>query len=236
MKQKIKLIIVLSLIVVCGVSTAAIFLTVNEFNPDRLKEPVFWIAFSFAVPVNVLAAIILHLWAVRKGSNDIVHLPVIYYVIAVFGVAYLAAGYGFIYKYKLTNPTIPLVVEMVITAAYFIVALFAMLGTNFITDTQREVKEKVLYVRMLQADVNDCKAKATTPAIARALERFAQNVECSDPMSHPSLAGIESSLTSAVKNINSSLDMGLEEAEIIKMIADAEALLDSRNRRCIMLK
>ena len=234
--KKGRLIILASVIIACLVSTVAIFLTINEFNPDRLKQPVFWISFIFAIPVNVIAAIILHLWSGHRGSKDIVHMPVIYYIIAAFGAAYLGSGYAFIYKYNITNKTIPLVVELVITGAYIIVAMFAMLGTDYIADTQREVKEKVLYIRMLQADVDDCRAKATTPAISRALANFAQNVECSDPMSHASLGGVESALTAAVANISSAITLGTAEDEILKMIADAEALLDSRNRRCMMLK
>jgi hypothetical protein len=234
--KKGRLIVLASLVIACLVSTAVIFLTIGAFNPDRLKQPVFWIAFMFAIPVNMVAAIILHAWSGHRGSKDIVHMPVIYYIIATFGALYLMAGYYFIYKLRLTDITIPLVVELVITGAYIIVALFAMLGADYIADTQREVKEKVLYIRMLHADVEDCRAKASSPAINKALERFAQNVECSDPMSHASLSGIESSLTSSVARISAALSTQEAEEDILKMIADAEALLDSRNRRCIMLK
>ena len=236
MKNKGRLFILAAIIIACLVSTAVIFLTINHFNPDRFKSGVFWVSFIFAIPVNMFAAIALHLWSGHKGSKDIVHMPVIYYVIATFGVAYLGAGYYFIYKLHLTDITIPLVVEIVITGAYIIVALFAMFGADYIADTQSEVKEKVLYIRMLQADVNDCRAKASSSAINNALERFAQNVECSDPMSHASLAGIESALTASVAKISAALSTQEAEEEILKMIADAEALLDSRNRRCIMLK
>lgn len=232
MKQKGRLIILASLIIACLAGTAILFLTVDK---DRLKEGVFWLAFAFAVPINLAVAIGLHVWSGHKGSKDIVQMPVVYYVIAVFGAAYLIAGLIFMYL-PFEKWTLPVIVEIVITAAYLIVALYATFAADYVTGRQQEVKEKVLYIRMLQADVDDCRAKTSSSAISRALENFAQNVECSDPMSHPSLAGIESSLTAAVAKISSALSLETAEEEILKMIADAEALLDSRNRRCIMLK
>ena len=83
--KKGRLIVLASLVIACLVSTAVIFLTIGAFNPDRLKQPVFWIAFVFAIPVNMVAAIILHAWSGHRGSKDIVHMPVIYYIIATFG-------------------------------------------------------------------------------------------------------------------------------------------------------
>ena len=236
MKNKGRLLILASIIIACLVSTAVILLLVGEFNPDRLKSGVFWLCFIFAIPVNMCAAIVLHLWSGHRGSKDIVHMPVVYYIIAVFGVLYLGVGYYFIFKWNVTKITGPLIAEIVITGAYIVVALVAMFGADYISSTQREVKEKVLYIRMLQADVDDCRSKTSIPAISKALERLSQNVECSDPMSHASLAGIESSLTATVAKISGALSTEEPEEEILKMIADAEALLDSRNRRCIMLK
>ena len=235
MKERGRLIILASLIITCVAGAAIVFLTINALNPDRFKEGVFWFAFAFAFPINIAVAIGLHVWSGHKGSKDIVHMPVVYYIIAIFGAAYLIAGLIFMYL-PLTQWTLPLIVEIIITAAYVITAIYVMFGADYITQTQREVKEKVLYIRMLQADVEDCRAKASAPAIYKALERFAQNVECSDPMSHASLAGIESALTAAVAKISAALSTQEEEEEILKMITDAEALLDSRNRRCIMLK
>ncbi len=234
MGKKGKNILLASVLIVFAVFTTILFLTVNKFCPKRLDSGVFWLAFVFAVPVNLLAAVGLHLWSNHKDSSDIVQLPAIYLVIAGGAIAYLLSGIIFMY-FNINKFLVPVIVELLITAAYVIVAMFMMFGTDYITETQKQTKQKVLYVRMLQADVEDCIPKATTPEVRKALTAFAEKVHYSDPMSHPSLAGIEGELSSTVTKISMALAQGDNDLAT-SLIATGEELLSQRNRRCIMLK
>ena len=131
--------------------------------------------------------------------------------------------------------TFPLIVELIITVAYAIVAMYAVFAAEHIMSGEREVKQKVLFIRLLQNDVEGCIAYATDPAIKNALSTLAEKVRFSDPMSHPSLAGVEAELSATVGEISMQLSAGNNQAAS-ELIRKAEIQLERRNSRCIILK
>lgn len=88
---------------------------------------------------------------------------------------------------------------------------------------------------MLIMDINDCIAKTSDSQVVSALNKFAEDVRFSDPMSHASLAGIESQISQTVAEISGKLD-GEDVQEVLDLIKKGETQLESRNKRCIMLK
>ncbi len=234
MRKSFRAIILAGLIIVSAAFTAILFLILNKVNPDRMKDPVFWFVFAFTIPVNVIVAVALHLWSGHKDSSDIVQMPVVYYLIAVFGLAYIVSGAIMMFL-PFKDWTVPVIVEILISVAYIGVAMYLMTAANYISKTQKHTKQKVLYVRMLQMDVEACISQAPTEKVRAALTDFAEKVHYSDPMSHESLSGVEKALSANVANISAILATGTEE-EALELIKTGLALLEQRNKRCIMLK
>ena len=223
--------ILVSALLIFGLLALILFLTI----PDaRLESAVFWIAFSFAIPVNFLAISAFTVWGFGKVGEKLFRLPAALYVAGGFTAAYLILGVIFMY-FKINGTTFPIIVYAIVTVAYAIAAIYAVLGTDYAGSVEREVKEKRLYIKMLEADVLDCAAMATLSESGAALRAFAENVRFSDPMSHPSLAGIEAELSTIVAGI--AADLGENpEADVTPKVKRAEAMLANRNNRCIMLK
>ncbi len=229
MKAFSKFLILIALTLVCGLISAIVFLTIPA---ERLASEVFWLAFAFAIPWNLLVAVILHLWAGKKQGEEIVRMPVAYYICAIFGGIYLVLGLIFMYA-PVVDMTLPLILELVVSVAYLLVIMYCTRTADYIAKTEQVTKKKVLFIRLLQSDVQTCAMKATDPATKSALERLAESVRFSDPMSHEALAMQESELMATVHEISQKLNDG---EDVTALIQKANVQLESRNSRCLLLK
>ncbi|MBE5745143.1 MAG: hypothetical protein E7355_03295 [Clostridiales bacterium] len=230
MKKSNKILVFVSLALVFGLLTTILFLTV----PDaRLDSKVFWLAFAFAIPVNFVAATAIHIWASVKG-NGVVRMPIAYALVAVFAAAYLIVGFIFMYL-PVNKTTLPLILLLIITVAYAIAAIYFLRAGDYIVKSEAATKKKVLYIRLLQASVEDCISKTTDAQTRKELSTFAENVRFSDPMSHESLTSIEMEIMNTVDKIAAAIGGG-ETESVSALIKQAQEQLESRNRRCLLLK
>ena len=223
--------ILTAIVLVCAVANVILFLTVPD---GRTDTGVFWLVWTFMTPVALLAACALHLWGTRKSAGDLVSMAVVYYLSVIFTLAYLTAGLIFAYL-PWKKMVLPLIVELVITAAYILAAMYFLRGAEYIRAEETHTRGKVLYIRFLKADVDDCIAKAQSEELKAALARLSDNVRFSDPMSHPSLAAIEGELTATVAEISEKIDREAE-CEAMALVDKAQKALEKRNSRCLMLK
>ena len=231
MKKTGRILILIAAILVCVLLNVILFLTV----PDaRLKTTVFWLAWSFTFPLNLAAYVAIFAWTGKKTGDAIVQMPIAYWVSQIFCVIYLAVGILFMY-FPFKHVTLPLIIELIITVAYAVIGMYAIFGAEYIMSDERQVKQKVLFIRLLQNDVEGCIAYATDPAVKSALLSLAEKVRFSDPMSHPSLAGVEAELSTTVGEISMQLSAG-NVAGATELIRKAEIQLERRNSRCIILK
>ena len=230
MKGKIKYSILVSLFLIFGLLSLILFLTIPD---QRLDSPVFWISFSFAIPVNYLALTGFTLWGFAKKGESFVKLPIATVVAVAFAGIYLLVGALFMYL-PAEKTTFPIILYAIITIAFIITAIFSINGANYMNASEKNVKQKVLFIKMLEADILDCAAKANGNTAA-SLRQLAENVRFSDPMSHASLSGVESELSSVVFTISDTLSQD-SDADVSALINKADSLLKSRNNRCMMLK
>lgn len=224
-------IIIIATLLVFALLNVILFLTVDD---ARIESGVFWVGWAFAFPVNLAALVIARLWCGKKGGMALVQLPVAYRLVFGFGLTYLVIGVIFMYA-AIENVAIALVTEAVVSVAYIIIAMYAVFAATHIMQSEREVKAKVAYISVLKADVEDVMMIATDGAVKNALLELSECVRFSDPMSHPSLGGVESQISAAVARISSLVSAGNNE-EAVGAILETKNLLEARNRRCIMLK
>jgi hypothetical protein len=225
--MKSKKLTLISLLVLFGLSSLILFLTVPD---ERLDSTVFWISFAFAIPLNLLCLCGFTVWATSQGGSALAKSTVSAYTSGAFAILLLAVGFIFMYL-PFEGLTLPIIIYAVILAAYLIITLFVTSGAKYIS----EVEKPPLYIKMLEADVRDCAEKAMRPDVKAALLTFADNVRFSDPVSHPSLTQAEITLKNAVFEISVLLSAN-PEADVTEKIKAAEGMLAGRNNRCLILK
>lgn len=229
MKKSTRLLVLIGFLLVCALLNVILFLTVDE---ARLESSVFWMAWAFAFPWNLLAAVLIFLWTAKVDA--LIKVPVAQIISYAAFAVYLVLGLIFMY-FPIEKITFPLILELIVTVAYILIAMYSVYAAGYIAENQKKTKQKVLYIRMLQADVLDCVALTEDAATRTALNDLAESVRFSDPMSHPALAGIEGELSSTVSGIAAALREG-DTGRAAQLIAAAKTQLESRNKRCIMLK
>lgn len=230
MKNKLKYTVLGSLFLIFGLLSLILFLTIPA---ARLDSAVFWLSFSFAIPVNYLALTAFALWGFSKKGEDFIKLPIATIVGGGFAALYLLLGILFMYL-PAERVTLPIILYAIITVAFVIIAMFSLNGADYIRRNEQIVKEKRLFIKLLEADLLDCAEKAHGET-ATLLRKLAEDARFSDPMSHPSLVGVETELSSAVFAISAELDANAD-TDVSALISKAASLLKSRNNRCLMLK
>ena len=230
MKKLGKFIILLSMVLLCGLVNLIVFLTIDQ---ARLETTAFCVAWGFATPWTLLSAIVLHLWAGKKQGEEVLRMPVAYYLCAIFGGLYLVVGLIFMYA-NIETLTALIIIEAIITVIYLIAVMYSMNTTDSIAKEEKVTKQKVFFIRMLASNVNTCLPMATDETVRAQLETLADNIRFSDPMSHQALAVIEGELANTIDEITLKLTDGNQ--DVSALIKKAEMQLSRRNAQCAMLK
>ena len=201
---------------------------------ETLNSGAFWLSFVIALSLNMVAFGYFVVWGFAGKKTAYMRLPISIYVSGGFTIAILLAGIIFMLA-EVSQIIWPIIVFGILILLYAAWATFSVIGVGYMESTDNHVAEKRLFIKMLEADVLDCLSKASTDEVRQALQKLAENVRFSDPMSHASLSSIEDTLSSLIAEISADLSAD-PAADVLAKIARAESMLSSRNNRCLMLK
>ena len=220
-----------SLILVYGLINLLLFIFIPEGRTDFNS---FWIAWSFTFPLNLLTAIGVTIYCSRIGNDTVVKIPLLFSIQYIFAGIYLVTGMIFM----LINKDIALAVwitEAIITCAFIILMIYAWAGTSYLARNIAHTKKKVFYIRSLQADIDACISQVDNEEISRLLKELSDKIRFSDPMSHESLAQIETELQNEVNEITDYVSHGALSI-VPSLIKSVSLKLDIRNNKCKALK
>lgn len=140
---------------------------------------------------------------------------------------------------EMALPVIPfqygIVLNVILLGACLIGLIVTDIGKRHIEHIDKKVKEKVLYVSWLRADVEGLVNQAADEDAKNALKGLAEDIRCSDPMSKSELAAIEGKIEAKVAALATAV--AAADADGIKALCEeARQLIDERNRKCKILK
>lgn len=229
MGKKTKLYVLVALGLIYGLLNLILFLTLPEGN---IKTFHFWFSWAFTFVVSYGAAFGVISYSSKKYQD--ITIPPALMISGGFTLVYLISGFIFMYL-KECNWKVVVIIEAVISVAYFVV-LFAMLrGTNYINSNIKKQKAKVFYIRDLQSDVDYVSQLVSNIELKKKLNKLSEDIRFSDPMSHESLQSVEEQLKELVFRMNVAASENNEE-ELEKLIKEADLKLKYRNNKCINLK
>ena len=205
------------------------FLNVDSLRTD---SAVFWIAWSFAFPLQLL--VLAYLGFAVKWRNVLVAKPLIYPVVVTAALIYLAAGFIFMFC-PIESIKAIVITEAIITVFYVIILFITKRSSDYITSSQAYTKKKVAFLRILKADVDDISRFVSDPALSAALFDLSEKIRYSDPMSSPALASYEQRICELIGAASADAKRG-SYATAAAFIKEAAMTLDSRNQRCKILK
>jgi len=223
-----------------GMFFASIFIILAVFNVVVFVIPFnkgggFWSGYGFSMLAILLSAAVSFYAFDREGlKSKFYGVPLIsvawYYLVIQVIVGLIEMGLDFIpipFQYGIALNT-------VLLGACLIGLITVEASKEEIERIDAQVKEKVFYIKSLQADVEGL-ASRVSDDMKKLLKDLAETIRYSDPMSSPQLATIENKieakaavLTEAVGNAN---------GDAIKALCnELQQLFAERNRKCKVLK
>ena len=231
MKKSFNLITITSFILISVILNIIIFLTIPE---GRASEDGFWFVWAFTFPLNLVIMSLGLLYANKKSTDAVTRVPVVLYITTIAFVVYLVGALVFFMYAPNLNFKAAIVFEAIVTALYLIVIMYTLFGLGYIAKNKKNTKDKILFIKLLKADVDSCLAYADEKG-ATLINALSEKIRFSDPMSHSSLQECEREISALVFNLRMRMKDG-EALDLEKEIKKIENLLEYRNERCKILK
>ena len=106
----------------------------------RTDSAVFWIAWSFAFPLQLL--VLAYLGFAVKWRNVLIQKPMVYPVVITASLIYLGVGFIFMFC-PIESVKAIIIAEAIITVFYVIILFLTKRGSDYITSSQAYTKKRL---------------------------------------------------------------------------------------------
>jgi len=223
-----------------GLFFASIFIILAVFNVVVFVIPFnkgggFWSGYGFSMLAILLSAAVSFYAFDREGlKSKFYGVPLIsvawFYLVIQVIVGLIEMGLDFIpipFQFGIALNTILL-------GACLIGLITVEVGKEEIERIDAQVKEKVFYIKSLQADVESLTGRASDD-MKKLLKDLAETIRYSDPMSSPQLSAIENKIEAKAAGLTEAV--GNADGGGIKALCnELQQLFAERNRKCKILK
>jgi len=206
-----------------------ILISVVAFAVPTKKTATFWIVYVFTM-IACLAQIAI--WKIAFGKDHVVKSKIIGLSIITVGVIYLIIQIIALAIF-MAIPIVPSWIAVVVCALILGVFVFCLIwteaGREEINEVERKIEKKVFYIKSLQVDLEMLANIEKDDYTKGALEKLAEKIRYSDPMSNDALVVLEAEIASKVKALKSAKNK-------MAIIMDLDLLITERNKKCKILK
>ncbi len=198
-------------------------------------EGAFWCGYFFSMLALLMQyATMFLIWGKNRKMKDIfLGLPVLKDSI-IYLIAQLAVGF-ICMIFRHINMVFAFLLQIIILAAFLVIAISAMFAKNVVTQIDDKVKDKRFYIKSMVIDLESMQNKIADSVLKKELGTLIEIVRYSDPMSNECLHDLEKKIQADVKE----LDILLQEEkskEAKEKIANLNILMAERNKKCMLLK
>ena len=200
------------------------------------KGGVFWLTYLFtAVAFGVQAYVFKLSFEKEAGAKSKFYG----FPIARVGVLYLAAQIVLGLVFMALEAVVPVWLTLVVYLALLAAAAVGVIATDSIRDEverqDTQLKKDVSTMRALQSKAAALPARCEDATAKAALEKLAEEFRYSDPVSAPALVERESSLTSALDELETAV-VDVDNAAVLDLCKKISAALVDRNNLCKLSK
>jgi hypothetical protein len=196
------------------------------------REGGFWTGYAFStLAILILAAVGYFAFGNRNIKSKYYGFPLMYVAWSYFVVQ---ISVGFI---EMLLPFIPYQFFIVLNVILLGACLLGLIGAKAAKDEIRRidkaVKEKVLFITSLNADIDGILTGVTDSSLKKTIKNLSDSIKYSDPMSSSQLSPIENRISNKVAALASSI-ADIDAAGTI--CGELGQLIAERNRKCKILK
>lgn len=128
-----------------------------------------------------------------------------------------------------------LVISLVILIVYVFLMISGGIGREKAKQVESNIKRNTSRIKELRTATMSMADNIKDPNLRKRVQRVADGIRYSDPMSRDDLDGIESDIESVILELKSAINSGSDE-EIDRLADQASTLIEERNNMCKALK
>lgn len=206
-----------------------ILFNVIAFAIPTVKTGTFWVAYIFSI---IAFASQIGIWKIALSKDDTLKSKFLGFPIVHIGIVYLIVQV-IVFAIFMAVPTLPVWSAIVVCALVLGISAICMIsaeaGRGEIERVETKVKQKVFYIKSLQVDVELLASNESDSTIKTELQKLAEKIRFSDPMSLPELEAIEKEIAGKTNALKTATDK-------LSVIAEIDTLLTERNAKIKILK
>lgn len=225
----------LSLIIVFAVSL--VIVSVIYFAVPFLRLSASVIAYVFTV-ISVIAGYFITNYAFKKGSD--VKSKVYGFPVFRIGYIYMAAQSIFALIIAAAEFAAPVAnwISVVVSVIFICLAAIGVIATDnardIITAQEEAFQAQTRKIKYFKLDMGSVVDKCKDAELRKSLEKFADELKYSDPVSSEELESIEKKIADGIETLSELVNK--DNAAASDKLDELTSLLSDRNRRCKTLK
>jgi len=226
-----------------SMSFVTIFIVLAMYNVIAFVIPFpkggnFWVGYGFSMLAALLtAAVGFYAFDRESLQSKVYGVPLAYvawrYLITQLIVGFLEMALQFI-PYEISF-RYGIAVNTIILGCFLIGFITVDVGKKVVERIDEKIKEKVFYIKSLQADVEGLVDRASDETVKKLLKDLAETIRYSDPMSSPQLATVENKIEAKTAGLAEVVGKGDWDA-VKALCEELQLLFAERNRKCKILK
>ena len=131
--------------------------------------------------------------------------------------------------------TLAMVIQVLILAAFLIVAITSLLARDTVQAIGDNVKQNVTNLKSVLVDVEMLASSCTDPELKQALNKLVDTVKYSDPMSTAAIELVEQRIMRKISELRVSMDNN-QIPDALRACKDLEMLYVERNKKLALSK
>lgn len=158
--------------------------------------------------------------------------------LASFSIYYLCASLivGAVFMvFQNAGFTLALVIQTLILAAFLIIAIISLLARDTVQAIGENVKQNVTNLKSILVDVEMLSSSCTDPELKQALNKLADTVKYSDPMSTTAVELVEQRIMRKISELRVSIDNN-QIPDALQVCKELELLYVERNKKLALSK
>nr|WP_314464812.1 hypothetical protein [uncultured Clostridium sp.] len=222
-----------------GLSLIMVFIILAVYNIIAFLLPIsrggmFWTGYCFSMAAILLTAGVGFYTLGRERLKS-----------KVYGVPLLTLSWSYLIAQliigllEMVLPSIPFRYGIILNAVLFGACLIGLIAADIATDEieriDEKVKEKVSYIKSLQADIESLVGKTADEDAKKSLKHLAEAIRYSDPMSSPQLSAIENEIEMKVTGLSDAA-ASCDSSAMVSVCGELQQLIAERNRKCKTMK
>lgn len=196
----------------------------------------FWVSYVFVlIASGVVAFSVLKLGRSTTVLRDwLFGYPIMYHC-ALYIALELVASIIFMALDKKLGWGVPFAIQTLLLGIYAVMVLTCFVSKTEITQVHEKVEKKTQHIGLLRADAELLCQKCDDPELKKQMQKLADDIRFSDPMSNERLAALEQELCATVTECSRALD---EKNYVLASSLCKKAMLQlsERNMKCKVLK